>query len=163
MFKGTNKIEDEDNFFQLNNRVTRPKLDIVFMSLSLNYELIIRYYQFSTSNTQMFRKTNISDPLIRTRTCAYQGEEISIFRRMNDPNFFSIFLTYKNMLKVNNRNARLIWWMCSYIKTKKSKKSIVSSVSSPDPSGIIWDSLAHSNRPCQVHSRIDRPWGRHIG
>ena len=73
MFKGTNKIEDEDNFFQLNNRVTRPKLDIVFMSLSLNYELIIRYYQFSTSNTQMFRKTNISDPLIRTRTCAYQG------------------------------------------------------------------------------------------
>lgn len=41
MFKGTNKIEDEHNFFQLNNRVTRPKLDIVFMSLSLNYELTL--------------------------------------------------------------------------------------------------------------------------
>ena len=37
------------------------------------------------------------------------------------------------------------------------------SISSPDPSGIIWDSLAHSNRPCQVHSRIDQPRGGHIG
>ena len=52
MFRGTNKIADEHNLFQFNNRITRPKsFDIVFMFLLLNYELITRYHLFSIKLT----------------------------------------------------------------------------------------------------------------
>ena len=31
---------------------------------------------------KIFRKTNISNPQIRTRTCAYQGLEMLVFRKI---------------------------------------------------------------------------------
>ena len=31
---------------------------------------------------KIFRKTNISNPLIRTRTCAYQGVKMLVFRKI---------------------------------------------------------------------------------
>ena len=38
-------------------------------------------HSFSTYGN-FFRKTNISYPLIRTRTCAYQGVKMLVFRKI---------------------------------------------------------------------------------
>ena len=51
---------------------------------------------------QIFRKTNISYPLIRTRTCAYRGKKCSFFGKFDVPCFlekpvlrFALLLYYR--------------------------------------------------------------------
>ena len=51
------------SFTVLACKVSRPCIK----RLSIDYGLTIKYVR------KIFRKTNMSNPLIRTRTCAYQG------------------------------------------------------------------------------------------
>ena len=86
---------------------------------------------------KIFRKTNISNLLIRTRTCAYQGWEMLVFRKilrtylMDDP--FGVF-TYS--LKTTNsqqsfdvfrcyRKKSVAWNGLSYVTTSKLNICII--------------------------------------
>ena len=62
---------------------------------------------------KIFQKTNISDPLIRTRTCAYQGVRIVYFLE----NFGYVLngWSLKRTTKILAQYFEWWWWRCSVL------------------------------------------------